>query len=167
MGFHFANAPLTSACRSSWDNTETQSSFMYITWPSSSSMWWLTCLSHEITHASIPHTYTYWWPLSVIWLCWGEILCHKHHCNICDGSFWNLTHEPPNPESTLASEVHDWRCLTYCPASSPWLFLCMLKRPVWKHTAREVSQTSSQYIALWRMFGECNNETWSGKNNEV
>lgn len=95
---------------------------MYITWPGSSSMWWLTCLPHEITHASIPHTYTYWWPLSVIWLCWEEILCHKHHCNICDGSFWNPTHEPPNPESTLTSEVHDWWCLTYCPASSPWLF---------------------------------------------
>lgn len=39
---------------------------MYITWPSSSSMWWLTCLPHEITHASVPYTYTYWWPLSVI-----------------------------------------------------------------------------------------------------
>lgn len=94
---------------------------MYITWPSFSSMWWLTCLPHEITHASVPPTYTNWWPFSEIWPCWEEILCHKHRRNICNGSFWSLTHEPPNPESALASEAHNWQCLTYCLVSLPWL----------------------------------------------
>ena len=124
---------------------------MYITWPSSSSMWWLTCLPHEITHGSVPHTYTYWWQLSVIWLSREEILCHKHHCNICEGSFRNLTHKPPNPESALASEVRDWRCLTHCPASSPQLFNACSSSP-FGNTEPEKCHRKALSIQL---SGEC------------
>lgn len=75
---------------------------------------WLASLMKSHMQA-FPPTYTNWWSLSVIWPCWEDILCLKHHSNICNRSFWNLTHEPSNTESALTSKAHDQWCSTYWP----------------------------------------------------
>lgn len=50
--YGIVNALGTSVHEPSWENIETQSSLMYVSWPSFLNMWRLTYFPHEITHAS-------------------------------------------------------------------------------------------------------------------